>query len=260
MPASMEPAYDAFAWFYNRYWNERFHQSAFPVLQRIFLAELPENARVLDLCCGTGHLACLMASRGLRVTGIDVSAEMVRYARENAPMAEFRVGDIREFRFPARFDGAVSTFDSLNHILTPADLERAFRNVSRALKRGGLFAFDFLLDTACRTHWSGDYTLVRDDHVLAIAGADFDAASRLAHCRITMFRLEGGAWQRSDTVVTERCYSTGEVTDALGSAGFGGVTLYDACDLGMAGDLGEGRVFVTARRGGGAAPVILSAT
>jgi SAM-dependent methyltransferase len=245
---SMEPAYDAFAWFYNRYWNERFHQSAFPVLQRIFLAKLPEKAKVLDLCCGTGYLARILVSRGLRITGVDASAEMVRYAKENEPQAEFHVGDIREFRFPCRFDGAVSTFDSLNHILALPDLQRVFRNVGRALRKRALFAFDMLFEAAYRARWADNYALVRNDHVLAITGEGFDAGNKLAHCRITMFRLENGAWQRSDTVVTERCYTAEEVTSALEAAGFGGVALYDARDLGMQGDLGEGRVFVTARR------------
>lgn len=244
---SIEPAYDAFAWFYNRYWSERFHQVAFPALQRIFLAHFSGKAKVLDVCCGTGHLARLLVSRGLRVTGIDVSPEMVRYARQNAPDAEFIVADCREFCPPGRFHGALCTFDSLNHILTPHELRQVFANVGRALRKGGLFAFDVLLEDSYRTRWADHYALVRDDHVLVIAGDSFDETSKLACCRITMFRLHGGTWCRSDTTVTERCYAAEEITRALNAEGFGDLTFYDARDLGMQGDLGEGRVFVTAR-------------
>lgn len=245
---SHEPAYDAFAWFYNRYWNERFHQFAFPVLERILLDQLPENATVLDLCCGTGYLARLLVSRGLRVTGIDASPEMVAYSRENVPQATFHVGDVREFHLPVRFDAAVSTFDSLNHILALPELEQVFHRTRRALKKGGRLAFDILLEAAYRTRWGENYALVREDHVLAITGGGFEAGTNLAHCRVTMFRQEGETWRRTDTVVTERCYTANEITQALVNAGFGEVTLYDAHDLGMQGDLGEGRVFVTARR------------
>ena len=244
---SIEPAYDAFAWFYNRYWSERFHQVAFPALQRIFLAHFSGKAKVLDVCCGTGHLARLLVSRGLRVTGIDVSPEMVRYARQNAPDAEFIVADCREFCPPGRFHGALCTFDSLNHILTQPELRQVFANVGRALRKGGLFAFDVLLEDSYRTRWADHYALVRDDHVLVIAGDSFDETSKLACCRITMFRLHGGTWCRSDTTVTERCYAAEEITRALNAEGFGDLTFYDARDLGMQGDLGEGRVFVTAR-------------
>jgi len=65
-------AYDYFAWFYNRYWNEEFHSLAFPILERIWLARLPEAARILDACCGTGYLAGILAERGYKVTGVDV--------------------------------------------------------------------------------------------------------------------------------------------------------------------------------------------
>src|SRR5689334_5938798 len=86
--------YDEFAWFYNRYWNEEFHSLAFPILERIWLPRVPDGGRVLDVCCGTGYLARLLGERGFRVAGIDISPEMVRYARESAPAAEFTVGDI----------------------------------------------------------------------------------------------------------------------------------------------------------------------
>ncbi len=218
------------------------------MLQRIFVSKMPANARVLDVCCGTGYLARLLVSRGLRVTGIDVSAEMVGCARRNVAEAEFLVADCRDFHLPGRFHGAVSTFDSLNHVLTMPDLERVFCNVHQALRRGGLFAFDMLLEEAYRTRWADNFALVRDDHVLAITGNGFHETTRLAECRITMFRLDGNVWQRSDITVTERCYTAQEITQALDAAGFTGINLYDARDLGMQGDLGEGRVFVTAQR------------
>src|ERR1043166_3636591 len=110
-------AYDDFAWFYNRYWNEEFHGAAFPILERIWLERLPPRANVLDICCGTGYLAGLLTGRGCRVTGIDVSAEMISYARGNVPGAEFHVADVTTFEPRGSFDAAVSTFDSLNHII-----------------------------------------------------------------------------------------------------------------------------------------------
>ena len=126
--------YDDFAWFYDRYWNEEFHSVAFPILERIWLARVAPGAQILDVCCGTGRLACLLSARGYRVTGIDASAAMIRHARENAPAAEFQVADAGQFRLPARFDAAVSTFDSLNHLLSLEALEAAFRNIAAALE------------------------------------------------------------------------------------------------------------------------------
>jgi SAM-dependent methyltransferase len=242
-------SYDDFAWFYSRYWNEEFHSVAFPILERIWLDRLPEDARILDVCCGTGYLAALLTGRGRRVTGVDASAEMIRYAREAAPEAEFYVAEANAFELPGLFDGAVSTFDSLNHLLEFDALKAAFRKTAAALVPGGLFAFDMLLDDAYQTHWGESFALVREDHVLTITGAGYDFRNRTAQCTVTMFRVLDGAWRRSDVVIRERCYSPSEISNALEAAGFGEIVCYDAGDLGMAGQLGEGRTFFVAVKG-----------
>jgi SAM-dependent methyltransferase len=244
-------AYDDFAWFYNRYWNEEFHSLAFPILERIWLAHLPcraaRPAHILDVCCGTGYLAGLLAARGYRVSGFDASAEMIRYAREKVPEAEFEVCEAAAFSCQARYDAAVSTFDSLNHILEKEDLEAALGKVARALRPGAPFAFDMLLDEAYHTHWGEAFALVRDDHVLTITGSGYDFRSRVASCTVTMFRLVAGAWRRWDSIIRERCYTLKEIGEAVSRAGFEQLACYDARDLGMAGQLGEGRTFFVAR-------------
>lgn len=245
-----QPAsYDAFAWFYDRYWNQPFHSRAFPVVERVLLARLAPGARILDAGCGTGYLAAKLVARGFRVTGVDVSAEMAGYARSNVPGAEFLVADMREFRAPGPFHAAVSTFDTLNHILDPADLARTISNVAGALAPGGLFLFDILLEEAYRERWQDDTAIVEPDHVLVVKGQGFDPRDGLAHCRLTMFRLVDGRWLRSDTAITERCYSRREIGEALDLAGFRTEACYDARDLGMHGDLGAGRVFYLASSG-----------
>lgn len=243
------PAYDAFAWFYGRYWNEEFHGLAFPVLERIWLARLPKRARILDVCCGTGYLAGLLTERGYRVSGVDASPEMIEIARAHAPAAEFLVAPASDFRLPQRCDAAVSTFDSINHLLTDDELAAAFRNTAASLKRGGLFAFDVLLEEGYSTNWGENFSIVREDHVLLIAGSGFDRSTRIAECRLVGFRLVDGCWQRRDTTVQERCYTPAEIDRALDAAGFGPPSCYNAQDLGMGGALGIGRTFyVTAKR------------
>ena len=247
--------YDDFAWFYNRYWNEEFHSLAFPILERIWLPRVPPKSGVLDVCCGTGYLAGLLTERGYKVTGIDVSPAMIEHARAHVPTAEFHVCDATEFRRRGNFAAAVCTFDSLNHILSAKGLESALRNTADALQPGAPFVFDMLLERGYQTGWAEGFTIVRDDHVLLISGSGYDFRSRMAECTITMFRLAGNVWRRSDVQVRERCYSHEEIHAALAHAGFGETSCYDARDLGMGGQLGEGRVFfVTTKRRASASP------
>jgi len=242
-------AYDDFAWFYHRYWNGEFHSLAYPILERIWLARLgPQRAgaRILDLCCGDGCLAGMLSAAGCRVTGVDLSPRMIELARVSVPEAEFLVGDVAGVRAGGPFDAAVCTFDSLNHILSYEDLEAAFRSAAAGLRAGAPFAFDVLFEPAYQTHWGESFALVRDDHLLTITGAAYDFRSRRARCVITMLRLLEGTWRRSDVTIEERCYTSAEIDRALTRAGFGEVCCYDAGDLGMAGNLGEGRTFFVA--------------
>ncbi len=238
--------YDDFAWFYNRYWNEEFHSLAFPILERVWLPRVRAGGRVLDVCCGTGYLAAMLVERGYQVTGVDASESMIEHAREKAPGAEFYVSNAASFEVGGRFHGAVSTFDSLNHITKVEDFRACLRRTAAALEPRAAFAFDVLSEEAYRTRWGESFVLVRDDHVLTISGAGFDFRTLLARCRITMFRLVDGHWRRSDAEVEERCYGQDEIESALREAGFGAIERHAAQDLGMGGQLGEGRVFYIA--------------
>lgn len=98
-----ESAYDPFAWVYNRYWGTQSADRLLPALDELLLQDLPSGAHVLDLCCGTGQRADTLTQRGFRVTGVDNSEEMLRFARQNAPAAAFIRADARSFETKGRY-------------------------------------------------------------------------------------------------------------------------------------------------------------
>ena len=83
-----------------------------------FIGYLPEKSRVLDLGCGTGiPYAKYMADNWYRVTGIDLSEEMIKVASRNVPEARFLQRSMTEIQFKDEFDGACSSFSML--LLSP---------------------------------------------------------------------------------------------------------------------------------------------
>src|SRR5271170_6826037 len=98
-----------------------------PALDQLLFPDLSSGRYVLDLCCGTGHLAQQMISRGYRVTGVDASREMLRVARSKVPDAEFHNADVTSFALERQMDAAVCAFDSLNHLTEAERVELAFR-------------------------------------------------------------------------------------------------------------------------------------
>jgi trans-aconitate 2-methyltransferase len=95
--------------------------------------------RILDLGCGTGHLAAQIAERGADVVGLDSSPSMVAQARQNFPKMKFLLADARNFQVEGLFD-AIFSNAVLHWVLEP---EEAIRSMAAALKPGGRLALEF---------------------------------------------------------------------------------------------------------------------
>ena len=242
-----EPSgYDAFAWFYDRYWATAVAADFLRATVRLLLPHVGAGTHLLDICCGTGQLAAALCERGFRVTGIDDSPEMLRRARRNAPAACFVRSDAREFRLDEQAHGAVALFDSFNHLLNAADLFAALVRVHAALAPGARFVFDLNTEAGYRLHLRDHYTMTRDDAVLALRG-EYDSDERLAVYDGTIFRPHRGAWRRADFRILERCHDTEQVRRLALDAGFSNVRIYDAArDLELRDH--TGRVFFVARK------------
>jgi SAM-dependent methyltransferase len=64
--------------------------------------------QVLDAGCGTGRHSVLLDSAGFKVTGVDISGEMLRVARQKSSDVEWVEGDMTEWSRPEAFDAAIS--------------------------------------------------------------------------------------------------------------------------------------------------------
>jgi len=82
-------------------------------IHRAMLAALAvrQSGKVLDLCCGTGTLAGMVADRGVKSVGIDLSAAMLHIAREKHPAVTFIDGDAASLFFSDdEFDAVTVSF------------------------------------------------------------------------------------------------------------------------------------------------------
>lgn len=71
-----------------------------------FVSLLKSGDTVLDAGCGPGFRARMFAEKGLRVTGIDFSEEMIAQAKKEAPQGSFAVMDVRDIaELDKQFDG-----------------------------------------------------------------------------------------------------------------------------------------------------------
>jgi SAM-dependent methyltransferase len=110
------------------------------------LAERENAQDIFELGAGAGRVSVALARRGLNVTGLELSAQMLERgkifaARENANV-NFVLGDMMDFKLEQKFPLIIAPFNALMHLYSIADQDRALEMVRAHLEPNGVFAFD----------------------------------------------------------------------------------------------------------------------
>lgn len=131
--------------YYDLLYRHKDYQGEAEYIHSLIEKHRPGARTLLDLGCGTGRHASLLAERGYDVTGVDRSPDMLAEARARGARGgrtEFVEGDLRSARLGREFDVVVSLFHVLSYQTTNADLAAAFATLRAHLAPGGLFIFD----------------------------------------------------------------------------------------------------------------------
>ncbi len=202
---------------------------------------------MLDLACGTGTLTDIFAKRGYDMIGADISYDMLSVAKEKNPDILYLCQDMREFELYGTVDAVLCMTDSLNYITDYDDLAAVFKLVKNYLNPGAPFIFDM------NSHYKlseiiADNTFTFDnDKVYYVWENEYDESEHTAHFYLTFFvQDESGAYRRFDENHTQKAYTKDEVIDALMSAGFEDINVYDGYSFDVASEESE-RLVYTAR-------------
>ncbi len=176
----------------------------------------------LDVGCGGGWFTRAFQKQGYRMTGMDVSAEMLDYAQEESfktgIRSEYILGDIAKTKLPARFDFVTAINDCVNYI-PKKKLSAALKNVRGALKKGGIFLFD--VSSARKFREKIANTVSADDRddvtYLSFNREEGDGVTM----EVTLFvKREDGLFERLDETHRQYLYEEEEIAEALAQNGF----------------------------------------
>jgi SAM-dependent methyltransferase len=139
--------FDAYSAYYDLLYQDKAYESeakyVFDRLKETFGSAL---ATVLELGCGTGNHAQLLAQRNLHVTGIDLSETMIQQAQAKAlnnPNLKFLQGDVRQLKLKQQFDAVISLFHVASYQTSNNDIHSFLKTAFEHLMPGGIFLFDF---------------------------------------------------------------------------------------------------------------------
>ena len=166
----------------------------------------------LDLCCGTGTLCKFFKDNGIETKGVDLSSGMLNVATRKYPDIEFIHCDAVEYEDSDTYDFITCVHDSLNHITEEEKVEKLFKNVSRFLRKDGLFIFDVLFS----------YNLALGDYEKYV----MDNSKLKYHCELNddLFTIETEYYEGDKLIwedeSPERIYSIERLIEILNEEGF----------------------------------------
>ena len=175
----------------------------------------------LDLGCGTGGMTTVLARRGIEMTGIDISEDMLMVAREKSEGLDilYLNQDMCEFELYGTVDFIVSSLDCINYITDKRDLLKVMKLANNYLNPNGLFIFD--INTRYKLeNVIGDNTFVlEDEDAVCVWQNEYDKKKKLSDFYLTFFMKEGDSYVRFDEEHTERAYEIDEIKEIIEKSG-----------------------------------------
>ena len=244
-------AYHALAVSYDRLTNDVDYRQTVDFYKEILIREGCRPRTAVDLACGTGSVAVLLAQDGLQVVGVDLSPEMLCVAQQKAQELEnpplFVCQNLSRLQLPRGVDLAVCALDSLDYITEPEACAEAIRRVYRVLNPGGIFIFDVNTPEKLRD-MDGQVFLDEDDDVYCVWRGSFDEGENICSYGMDLFQRRGEVWERTFEEHREYAYSEEQLRGYLKAAGFDHIRVY-ADRLFEAPRPGEKRIYFSARKG-----------
>lgn len=213
----MQPSYSVLAHYYDKFTHNDcdyigWSQYLYCLAQRHGVRE------VADIACGTGKMTALLLNKGLKVIGIDNSAEMLEQARAKCRNALFVLQDMRKLRLAHCADMAICVNDGVNY-LKPDELAPFFKQVASNLVGGAPFVFDVSTKYKLQKILSGNvFYYDGDDETLLWCNG---GGQNCVKMDLTLFvRADDGKYERRDESHVQYVHTTAQIKRALRIAGF----------------------------------------
>jgi len=224
---------------YDALYRDKDYEKECDFIEAIFRKHDLSPESILDLGCGTGGHALILAKRGYRVTGVERAADMLAIARRKANQAGTKVmfleGDITNVSIHGKFDVVLSMFAVMGYQVTDQAVAAVCKQAKNALVNGGFFLFD------C---WHGPAVILNKpdsrikeavgahgEKILRITTPDIDPVRHLVNVNFRL--LKGGQNNVHETSESHllRFFFPQEIKYHLESAGFKKIELYPFLDL-----------------------------
>jgi ubiquinone/menaquinone biosynthesis C-methylase UbiE len=214
--ATIAPYYDKLMSFVN-------YPSWVAYIEKIIQMSQVSERTILDLACGTGVCLELWTRNGYEVVGLDKSLSMLEVCRKKMATHDHTLlinGDMRDFKLARQMPVITCLYDSLNYLLTEAELLSCFRRVHDALRSDGVFIFDMNTIHSLRDEWGNNSFQRRDEGLYSVWSNTYNPMQNVSSLNITLQVRRNGKEIVLKEFHQERGYELSVIGELLKDAGF----------------------------------------
>lgn len=223
-------AYSGFAEVYDFLMKDIDYDGWINYIENVFQRESVKPKTILELACGTGNITNRLAKKGYDMIGVDISNEMLMFAKDKAYNLGLDVKylnqDMRELDFRKKVDSIICLCDGFNYILEESELLDVFKRVCSILSDGGLFIFDISSYYKVSEILGNNVYGENFEDVSYIWHNYFDEESNICELDLTIFKREKGLFSRHQECHFQRAYRREEICDLLRMAEFKNIVAY----------------------------------
>ncbi len=243
--------YNEFAYLYDKLINDVDYKKWVDYYFKIFKRYGLSPKLGLDLGCGTGNLTVEFANRGIEMTGVDISEDMLMVAREKSEGMDilYLNQDMCDFELYGTVDFIVSSLDCVNYITDKRDLLKVMKLVNNYLEPGGLFIFDINTRHKLENIIGNNTFILENEDIFCSWQNEYDKKRKICDFYLTFFCKDKEGYVRFDEQHSERAYEIEEIKTIIEKSGMKLLKVYhDHSFENPAKD--SGRVFFVAQEQG----------
>lgn len=205
----------------------------------------------LDLGCGTGSMTRIFSERGVDMTGVDISEDMLMVAQQKNEDGKilYLNQDMTDFELYGTVDFIVSSLDCMNYITDKRDFLKVLKLANNYLNPGGLFIFDINTKYKLEKVLGNNTFALEDEDVFCTWQNEYDKTRKLCDFYLTFFAKEGEGYVRFDEQHTERAYDIDEICAMIKKSGMRLLKVYDSLSFKEPTQKSERVFFVVGEKG-----------
>lgn len=220
--------YHEFAYIYDRLMHEDVDYDTWcDYIENLFDLHSVSPDTLCELACGTGNITTRLASRGYKMTGVDISPDMISVAKAKSNGVEYICSDMSKLTLNKKYDALLCMIDGFNYLITPKSVINTFKIVKEHLSDNGVFIFD-ISSRYKLENIIGDETFIHSEYDVFYSWENrYIKKHNLSDMLLNFFVRNGEEYTRFEERHIQRGWSVAEIKAMLKKAGFTDALTYN---------------------------------